>query len=57
MYKIGLGRGKHGRVGVGLAGGTGGAEEKAKLYLALRDTLCSCEAYGMKPMYEKKKKK
>jgi hypothetical protein len=28
-----------------------------KPYLVLRDTLCSCEAYGMKPMYKKKKKK
>ena len=26
-----------------------------KLYLVLRDTLCSCEAYGMKLMYKKKK--
>ena len=25
-----------------------------KPYLVLRDTLCSCEAYGMKPMYKKK---
>jgi hypothetical protein len=28
-----------------------------KPYLVLRDTLCSCEAYGMRPMYKKKKKK
>ena len=27
-----------------------------KPYLVLRDTLCSCEAYGMKPMYKKKEK-
>ena len=26
-----------------------------KPYLVLRDTLCSCEAYGMRPMYKKKK--
>ena len=25
-----------------------------KPYLVLRDTLCSCEAYGMKPMHKKK---
>ena len=28
-----------------------------KPYLVLRDTLCSCEAYGMRPMYKKKKEK
>ena len=28
-----------------------------KPYLVLRDTLCSCEAYGMRPMYKKKKRK
>jgi hypothetical protein len=27
-----------------------------KPYLVLRDTLCSCEAYGMKPMKKKKRK-
>jgi hypothetical protein len=27
-----------------------------KPYLVPRDTLCSCEAYGMRPMYKKKKK-
>jgi hypothetical protein len=26
-----------------------------KPYLVLRDTLCSCEAYGMRPMYKEKK--
>jgi hypothetical protein len=26
-----------------------------KPYLVLRDTLCSCEAYGMIPMYKEKK--
>ncbi len=26
-----------------------------KPYLVLRDTLCSCEAYGMRPMYKGKK--
>jgi hypothetical protein len=26
-----------------------------KPYLVLRDTLCSCEAYGRKPMYKKEK--
>ncbi len=30
-------------------------EEKPNL--VLRDTLCSCEAYGMKPMYKKKNRK
>jgi hypothetical protein len=28
-----------------------------KPYLVLRDTLCSCEAYGMRPMHKKRKRK
>ncbi len=28
-----------------------------KPYLVHRDTLCSCEAYGMKPMYKEKNRK
>ncbi len=30
---------------------------KPKPNLVLRDTLCSCEAYGMKPMYKEKNKR
>jgi hypothetical protein len=38
----------------GARNSAGKAFPPSQSYLVLRDTLCSCEAYGMRPMYRKK---